>query len=139
MEKIIDNLEEDEFKGKDLFTYSFSFKKMNEAQKEYVTNLFHDWDWEEGLHIAELIIDTTPNDTKFVFKSGKSFEDKDWDQWDENDLENNILTKLIGKGQFISQFQFSECQVEEIEISFFDNKGIEYNVEVSKDSSLEKK
>ena len=51
MEKIIDNLEEDEFKGKDLFTYSFSFKKMNEAQKEYVTNLFHDWDWEEGLHI----------------------------------------------------------------------------------------
>ena len=43
MEKIIDNMDDEDFVGKDLFTYVFAFKKMNDKQKQFVVELFHDW------------------------------------------------------------------------------------------------
>ena len=89
-----------------------------------------------GLNIAELKVSLDGEQTKFIFKSPKPFEDKDDEDWDENDIENNILTKLIGKEQFVPNFEFSECGVDELEISFFDDKGEEYEVEVDKYSSI---
>ena len=43
MEKIIDNLDDEDFEDKDLFTYTFLFKDMKDEQKEYVISQFHDW------------------------------------------------------------------------------------------------
>ena len=48
-----------------------------------------------GLHIAELKVFLDGEQTKFKFKSLKPFKDKDDEDFNENDIENNILTKLI--------------------------------------------
>ena len=136
METIIDNMDDEDFKGKTLFTYTFAFKDMNKEQKDFVIAQFDDWSWGMGLNIAELKVSLDGEQTKFIFKSPKPFEDKDDEDWDENDIENNILTKLIGKEQFVPNFEFSECGVDELEISFFDDKGEEYEVEVDKYSSI---
>lgn len=136
METLIDNINDEDFKGKTLFTYTFVFKNMNKEQKDFVIAQFDDWSWGMGLHIAELKVSLDDEQTKFIFKSPKTFEDKDDKDWNENDIENNILTKLIGKEQFVPSFQFSECGVEELKISFFDDKGKEYEVKVDKFSSL---
>ena len=138
MEKIIDNMDDEDFEGIDLFTYTFLFKNMNDEQKEYVVSQFHDWDWSMGLHIAELKITKENEITKFIFKSPKLFEDKDSPDWNDDDIQNNILTKLVGKEQFIPTFQFSECGVDELEISFIDDQNLDYKVEVNKFSSLTK-
>jgi len=129
-------MDDEDFKGQTLFTYTFAFKNMNKEQKDFVIAQFNDWSWAMGLHIAELIVSLEGEQTKFTFKSPKPFEDKDDEDWDENDIENNILTKLIGKEQFIPNFEFSECGVDKLEINFFDDKGEEYEVEVDKYSSI---
>ena len=136
MEKIIDYMDEDEFEGVKLNTYSFYFEDMNEDQKNDVINLFNDWDWESGLHIAELTIYKDNNNTIFTFKSPKMFELKDDENWTNKDLEKNLLTKLVGKEQFISQFEFFETSIAELPIKFIDDQENKYKVEVSKYSSL---
>ena len=139
METIIDNMDDEDFEGLTLFSYTFAFKNMNNDQKEYVTEQFHDWSWAMGLQIAELVVTQEKDDTKFIFKSPKSFEDKDQPQWNENDVHNNILLKLIGKEQFIPGFNFSECGLENLEIYFYDDKNNMYDVKIDKYSSLIKK
>ena len=56
MEKIIDYLDDEEFENVKLYTYSFNFENINDNQKNKIIDLFNDWDWESGLHIAELAI-----------------------------------------------------------------------------------
>ena len=36
METLIDNINDEDFKGKTLFTYTFVFKNMNKEQKDFV-------------------------------------------------------------------------------------------------------
>ena len=139
MEKIIDNLDDEDFENVQLFTYTFLFKGMSENQKQYVIEQFHDWDWGQGLHIAELVYEIDGNNSKFIFKSPKRFEDKDSHEWNEDDIKNNLLTKLIGKEQFIPTFTFSDCGLHDLDITFFDNDKNEYTVEVNKFSSIIKK
>ena len=78
-------------------------------------------------------------DIEFQFKSSKPFEDKDWDEWSESDLDEILDTRLVGKGQFFSNIYYSDQKLDGKEIIFFDHKNNEYNVELSKDSSIEKK
>lgn len=66
-------------------------------------------------------------------------EDKDSHEWNEDDIKNNLLTKLIGKEQFIPTFTFSDCGLHDLDITFFDNDKNEYTVEVNKFSSIIKK
>ena len=139
MEIIIGNLDDEDFENVQLFTYSFLFKDMTEDQKQYAIYQFQDWGWGQGLHIAELVFEKDGNNSKFTFKSPKKFEDKDSNEWNEDDIENNLITKLVGKEQFIPTFGFSDCDLDELEITFFDNKGTEYEVEVNKYSSITKK
>lgn len=136
MEKIIDYLDDEEFDNIKLYIYSFYFENMNEDQKNDVINLFNDWDWESGLHIAELSISKDSDNTIFTFKSPKIFELKDDEKWTDEDLEKNLLTKLIGKEQFISHFEFFDSDVAQLNIKFIDNQSNKYKVEVSKYSSL---
>ena len=136
MEKIIDYLDDEEFENVKLYTYSFNFENINDNQKNEIIDLFNDWDWESGLHIAELAISKDNNNTIFTFKSPKKFELKDDENWTDKDLEKNLLTKLVGKEQFISQFEFSETSITELPIKFIDDQENKYKVEVSKYSSL---
>ena len=136
MEKIIDYLDDEEFEDVKLYTYSFNFENMNDDQKNDVINLFNDWDWESGLHVAELAISKDGDSTIFTFKSPKTFELKDDEKWTDEDLDNNLLTKLIGKEQFISHFEFFETDVAELITKFVDDQKNKYKVEVSKYSSL---
>ena len=136
MEKIIDYLDDEEFENVQLYTYSFNFKNMNDDQKNDVINLFNDWDWESGLHVAELAISKDSDSTIFTFKSPKIFELKDDENWTDEDLDKNLLTKLVGKEQFISQFEFFETSIAELPIKFVDDQKNKYKVEVSKYSSL---
>ena len=64
------------------------------------------------------------------------FELKDDENWTDKDLEKNLLTKLVGKEQFISQFEFFETSIAELPIKFIDDQKNKYKVEVSKYSSL---
>ena len=136
MEKIIDYLDDEEFENVKLYTYSFNFENINDNQKNEIIDLFNDWDWESGLHIAQLAISKDNNNTIFTFKSPKMFELKDDENWTDNDLEKNLLTKLVGKEQFISQFEFFETSITELPIKFIDDQENKYKVEVSKYSSL---
>ena len=136
MEKIIDYLDDEEFENVKLYTYSFYFQNMNEDQKIDIVNLFNDWDWESGLHIAELTVSEDSDGTIFTFKSPKIFELKDDENWTDEDLDKNLLTKLVGKEQFISHFEFFETNIDELTIKFIDDKNTSYKVEVSKYSSL---
>ena len=74
MEKIIDYLDDEEFENVKLYTYSYNFENINDNQKNEIIDLFNDWDWESGLHIAELAISKDNNNTIFTFKSPKKFE-----------------------------------------------------------------
>ena len=139
MDKIIDNVEDAEFEGLELFEYKFLFKEMNKEQEDFALSQFEDWDWDEGLHIAELYIQRENNASEFIFKSPKPFEDKESTDWTSEDIENNILTKLVGKEQFIPTFQFSECGLDQLQITFFDHENNAFDVSVDKYSSLTKR
>ncbi len=135
MDLYIDN--SDDFEGLELFEYTFKFEGINDEQIEQIIYYFKDWDWEQGLHISELNVDKNNNITSFIFKSGKYFEFKDEEKWTEEDLDKNLLTRLIGKEQFIPLFQ--DLEIDSSKIKFLDNDKTEYAVEVSKYSSLIKK
>ena len=132
MDLYIDN--SDDFEGLELFEYTFKFEGINDEQIEQIIYYFKDWDWEQGLHISELNVDKNNNITSFIFKSGKYFEFKDEEKWTEEDLDKNLLTRLIGKEQFIPLFQ--DLEIDSSKIKFLDNDKTEYAVEVSKYSSL---
>jgi len=132
MDLYIDN--SDDFEGLELFEYTFKFEDINDEQIEQIIYYFKDWDWEQGLHISELNVDKNNNITSFIFKSGKYFEFKDEEKWTEEDLHKNLLTRLIGKEQFIPLFQ--DLEIDSSKIKFLDNNKTEYSVEVSKYSSL---
>ena len=89
-----------------------------------------------GLNIAHLKKVTENQLITYIFQSPISFEDKDIENWSDKDIDNNIVTKLVGKEQFFSQFLFSECDVETLDIFFHDTSENKYAVEVSKYSSM---
>ena len=80
--------------------------------------MFNDWDWESGLHVAELAISKDSDSTIFTFKSPKIFELKDDENWTDEDLDKNLLTKLVGKEQFISHFEFLKLVLQNLPLNF---------------------
>jgi hypothetical protein len=149
MEEIINELED--YKGKKLYDYRMIFYSINKKQREWLISHLEDNAWDEGLCIAQCLVSEMPKvkflkkfsnneeDIEFQFKSSKPFEDKDWDEWSESDLDEILDTRLVGKGQFFSNIYYSDQKLDGKEIIFFDHKNNEYNVELSKDSSIEKK
>jgi hypothetical protein len=98
--------------------------------------VFDDWSWSMGLNIAHLKKVTEDRLITYIFQSPIFFEDKDIQSWSDEDIDNNIVTKLVGKEQFFSQFLFSECGVETLDIFFHDPSEKKYVVDVSKYSSM---
>ena len=75
-------------------------------------------------------------DIEFQFKSSKRFENKDWDELSATDLEEILDTRLLGKEQFFSNIFYSDQNMNEKNITFFDQDKKEYRVELSKGSSI---
>ena len=135
-EIIIDNLDDEDYEDIKLFEYKLSCDNTNAEQQSYIEEVFDDWSWSMGLNIAHLKKVTEDQLITYIFQSPISFVDKDIQDWADEDIESNILTKLVGKEQFFSQFLFSECNVETLNILFHDPNENKYNVEVSKYSSM---
>ena len=146
MEKIIHDLEE--YEGQNLYEYRIIFYSINKKQRQWLISHFQDYSWDQGLSIAECDVSPMPKvslfksfsnnvaDIEFKFKSSKTFEDKEPDEWSESDLEKNLLTRLIGKEQFFSNIAYSEEGLEDKKATFFDGNNDEYIVEMSKYSSM---
>ena len=149
MEEIISDLED--FEGKALYEYRMIFHSIDKKQRDYLIAHFQDYSWDMGLTIAHCTVSDMPKvgllksfskneaDIEFKFKSSKRFENKDGDEWLESDLDEILDTRLVGKEQFFSNIYYSDQKLDGKEIIFFDHKNNEYNVELSKYSSIEKK
>jgi hypothetical protein len=133
---IINNLDDEVYVGDNLHEYKLTFENANTEQQSFIEAVFDDWSWGMGLNIAHLKKVQENSLVIYIFQSPISFVDKDIQDWADEDIESNILTKLVGKEQFFSQFLFSECNVETLNILFHDPNENKYNVEVSKYSSM---
>jgi len=134
--QIIDNSED--FENVKLYSYQLLFYDVKKEQIDYLIAQMQDYDWDAGFAISECFL--TKDDEKIIFKftSSKAFDDKDEENWTEEDLDENLLTRMIGKEQFFSGIFFSELGIEDKRVVFVDSSNNEYNVAISKDSDLEK-
>lgn len=134
--QIIDNSED--FENVKLYSYQLLFYDVKKEQIDYLIAQMQNYDWDAGFAISECFL--TKDDEKIIFKftSSKAFDDKDEENWTEEDLDENLLTRMIGKEQFFSGIFFSELGIEDKRVVFVDSNNNEYNVDISKDSDLEK-
>jgi len=134
--QIIDN--SDDFENVKLYSYQFLFYDVNKEQVDCLIAQMQDYDWDAGFAINECFL--TKDDEKIIFKftSSKAFDDKDIENWTDEDLDKNLITRMIGKEQFFSGIFFSELGIEDKRVVFVDSNNNEYNVTISKYSDLEK-
>ncbi len=134
--QIIDNSED--FENVKLYSYQLLFYDVKKEQIDYLIAQMQNYDWDAGFAISECFL--TKDDEKIIFKftSSKAFDDKDEENWTEEDLDENLLTRMIGKEQFFSGIFFSELGIEDKRVVFVDSNNNEYNVAISKYSDLEK-
>jgi len=134
--QIIDNSED--FENVKLYSYQLLFYDVKKEQIDYLIAQMQDYDWDAGFAISECFL--TKDDEKIIFKftSSKAFDDKDIENWTDEDLDKNLITRMIGKEQFFSGIFFSELGIEDKRVVFVDSNNNEYNVTISKYSDLEK-
>ena len=148
MEEIIN--ESEDYEDQTLYEFRLIFHSINKKQRQWLISHFQDYAWDGGLCIAQCSASKMPKvgllksfsnhdtDVEFKFTSSKPFKDKDWTDWTEKDLEEILDTRLIGKGQFFSNMYYSEIGLDNKKILFIDQNQKEYQVELSKDSSIDR-
>lgn len=146
MEEIINEM--DDFDGKELYEYKLVFRSIDKSQRAYLINHFCDYAWEPGLAIAQCHVSAMPKaglsklfsknlaDVEFIFKSPKQFQNKDDDEWTEEDLETILDTRLVGKEQFFSNIWYSDQNMNDVDVRFYDQANNEYRVELGKYSDI---
>jgi len=148
MEEIVN--ESEDYEGQTLHEFRLIFYSISKKQRQWLVSHFQDYAWDGGLCIAQCFVSKMPkvgllksfsnNDTdvEFKFTSIKPFKDKDWNEWTEEDLEEILDTRLIGEEQFFSNMYFSEIGLDDKKILFIDQNQKQYQVELSKDSSIDR-
>lgn len=148
MEEIIS--EPEDYLGQTLHEFRLVFYSINKKQRQWLISHFQDYAWEGGLCIAHCSVSEMPKigllksfanneaDVEFRFESTKSFENKDWTEWTEEDLEEILDTRLIGQEQFFSNIYFSEIGLDTKKAIFIDQNKQKYEVEFGKDSGVTK-
>ena len=148
MEEIVN--ESEDYEGQTLHEFRLIFHSISKKQRQWLVSHFQDYAWDGGLCIAQCFVSKMPkvgllksfsnNDTdvEFKFTSIKPFKDKDWTKWTEEDLEEILDTRLIGEEQFFSNMYFSEIGLDDKKILFIDQHQKQYQVELSKDSSIDR-
>lgn len=133
--RFIDNSED--YDGTKIYVYEIIFLDLNEAQYDFLISHFDDYSWSSGLDINEGFVESDGNRTLFRFTSTKKFDFKDSEEMTDDELELNLMTRLIGKEQFFSNMFFEGIGLEEKSIIFI-NGDEKYKVTPSKYSDMEK-
>jgi len=149
MEEIVN--ESEDYEGQTLHEFRLIFHSISKKQRQWLVSHFQDYAWDGGLCIAQCFVSKMPKvgllksfskneaDIEFQFKSSKRFENKDWDELNEADFEEILDTRLLGKEQFFSNIWYSDQNMNEKDITFFDQANKEYRVQLSKGSSITEK
>ena len=119
------------------YSYCLKFVNVKPKHKTLIKSIVDDFSWGPGLASAELNFVESRNSIEVEFTSEKEFVHEDEDK----ETENNLYHSLIGQGQLFSSLygQLSEKDVARIGVAFVDQDSNEWNVELSKYSSLTKK
>ena len=146
MEEIINSSED--YEGQTLHEFRLIFHSISKKQRQWLISHFEDYAWDGGLSISQCFVSKLPKfgffksfsknetDVEFKFTSIKPFKGKDWNEWTEDDLEEILDTRLVGKSQFFSNIYFSEIELSDKKIFLIDQDHKKYEVEISKESNI---
>lgn len=142
MEEIINETED--YQGQTLYDFRLIFNSINKKQRHWLVSHFQDYAWGGGLCIAQCFATEMPKtsilksfsstdaDVEFKFTSSKQFLYKNETDWTEEDLDEILDSRLIGKDQFLANIYFGDVGLVGKKITFIDQNGFPYDVELSK-------
>ena len=119
------------------YHYELHMKDLNDKQIAYMKSQFDEYTWDMGFAVTKFEFKEDGNIFKIAFDSKKYFN-ADEDEWGDQDLAQNIVTRLIGKGQFFCGLWSSDFKFEDKDIIFIDDQKNEWKVEISKYGGLDK-
>jgi hypothetical protein len=126
----------DELGEEGKYHYEFHFKDINSKQIKSLKSGFEGYTWDSGFAVTDFEYKEEGDLFKILFESKKYFNNED-DDWDDQDFAQNIVTRLLGKEQFICSELWSQDEpFEEKDIVFIDDKQYEWSVEVGKHGGL---
>ncbi len=128
----------DELGEKGEYHYEFLFKDINSKQIKSLKSGFDEYTWDMGFAVTDFKYKEEGDLFKILFESKKYFNnDNEDDDWDDQDFAQNIVTRILGKEQFICNELWSHDEpFEEKDIVFIDDKQNEWSVEVGKYGGL---
>ena len=112
------------------YQYELIIKGLNDEQIKYIKSQFEEYTWDMGFAVIDYLYKHDGDLFKIVFDSKKYFDADDKD-FDDKALAQNIVSRIIGKEQFICNV-FWDSDLEEKDIVFIDDKKNEWVVEVGK-------
>jgi hypothetical protein len=126
----------DELGEEGKYHYEFHFKDINSKQIKSLKSGFEGYTWDMGFAVTDFEFKEEGDLFKILFESKKYFNNED-DDWDDQDFAQNIVTRILGKEQFICSELWSHDEpFEEKDIVFIDDKQNEWSVEVGKHGEL---
>ena len=120
------------------YHYELHMKDLNSEQIEHMKSEFEQYTWDMGFAVTDFEFKQDGDIFKILFDSKKYF-DMEKEDWDDQDLAQNIVTRILGKEQFICSTLWGlDLNFEEKNIVFIDDKQNEWAVEVGKHGDLSK-
>ena len=81
---------------------------LNIKQIQAIQSTFEEYEWDMGFAVEETIANEISNNKLLIqFVSPKNFEEIKFGHATDNDLNNNLYTRIVGKEQFISNIYFN--------------------------------
>ena len=118
------------------YHYEFHMKDLNDNQIAHMKSQFDQYTWDMGFAVTKFKFKEDGNIFKIAFDSKKYFN-ADEDEWGDQDLAQNIVTRILGKEQFICSALWStDYGFEEKDIIFIDDQKNKWKVEISKYGGL---
>ena len=122
------------------YHYELHFKELNDDQISEMKEMFEDYTWDMGLAVSKFDYKKDGKTFKILFDSKKYFDmqkDESGEDWDDKDLAQNIVTRLLGKEQFFCGL-WSTGNFEDKEVVFVDDENNKWEVTIDKYGGLEK-
>lgn len=81
---------------------------LNKKQIQAIQSTFEEYEWDMGFAVEETIANEISNNKLLIqFVSPKKFKEIQFAHATEDDLNNNLYTRIVGKEQFISNLFFN--------------------------------
>jgi len=90
----------DELGTEGKYHYEFHLKDLNGKQIKHMKSEFEEYTWDMGFAVTDFEYKQEGDIFKILFDSKKYF-DMEKEDWDDQDLAQNIVTRILGKEQFI--------------------------------------